>query len=138
MSTVAASGTVEGAVDAAAISTSTPNTLADKKKKQRPWSKNRLDEKRIDSNESDDDETNTTATKTGDVSPPGGKDANANDKDVLPPVSIPELYRFSTKFEIFTGAIGLVAAVCAGAAQVSRTCTSIQRLISAFGFGSHS
>ncbi|KAJ7016642.1 P-loop containing nucleoside triphosphate hydrolase protein [Mycena alexandri] len=34
-----------------------------------------------------------------------------------PPISFTELFRFSTKFELFIDAIGLVAAVAAGAAQ---------------------
>jgi len=36
-----------------------------------------------------------------------------------PPVPFSDLFRYSTKFELFLNAIGLVAAVAAGAAQVS-------------------
>jgi hypothetical protein len=121
MSTVTATGTIEAVVDAAVTTDNSTNELqvpTTDRKRKRPWSKNKAtDEKRIDSiNDSDDDKTNTTATKTGDINPPG-PDTN---KDVFPPVRITELYRFHTKFEIFTGFIGLFAAVCAGAAQVSR------------------
>lgn len=58
----------------------------------------------------------------------GGKDTTKIDvdpsttpKDAAPelkPVSIFALFRFSTKLEIFLDLVGIVCAVCAGAAQV--------------------
>lgn len=132
MTSMAASGAIEAAVDEQAIAptlTHSTNDLTvpvDKKKKQRPWSKG----KRVDSVESDDG-TNTTATKTGDVNgngKDGGKEKSKADleKELYPPVSMGALYRFSTPFELFTGAIGLVAALGAGAAQVSFTRVIVQ------------
>jgi ATP-binding cassette subfamily B (MDR/TAP) protein 1 len=52
------------------------------------------------------------------------KEKEDNGSDV-PPVSIFQLFRFSTGFELFLDIIGLVAAAAAGAAQV---CSMIVRV----------
>ncbi|KIL58420.1 hypothetical protein M378DRAFT_27545 [Amanita muscaria Koide BX008] len=49
---------------------------------------------------------------------PGTEAINdANDKLAAVPVSIPALFRFSTKFELFLDFVGLLCAIAAGAAQ---------------------
>jgi hypothetical protein len=40
-------------------------------------------------------------------------------KETFPPVPLLQLYRFSTRFEIFLNIIGLFCGICSGAAQVS-------------------
>ncbi|KAG8840235.1 hypothetical protein FRB91_006391, partial [Serendipita sp. 411] len=48
-------------------------------------------------------------------------DPKAKEKDAPPPVSMFQLYRFSTRLEIIFNLIGLVLAIASGATQVS-TC----------------
>lgn len=48
-------------------------------------------------------------------------------KPKLPPVSVFQLYRFNSKLEIFLNIIGIICAVCAGAAQVRFFHTLSQR-----------
>lgn len=125
MSTVAATGTTEAGTNAA-------TTVLDSEKEKDLLSPPVADKKRrhlfsrgekpkIDSNS--DTASNTTATKAGDANGNGktNEAGKPNDKDQFPPVPLLQLYRFSTKFELFTCVIGLFAAVCSGAAQV---CTS--------------
>jgi hypothetical protein len=50
----------------------------------------------------------------------GEKDHEAASvKETFPPVPLLQLYRFSTRFEIFLNIIGLFFGICSGAAQVS-------------------
>jgi hypothetical protein len=95
----------------------------EKDKKKRPFSwgrhKAKADEKVLQPSDSrSDDDTNTTATKTG-----NGPDGNESGKDTqkappTPPVPFFSLYRFHKPHEIALNLFGVLCACGSGASQV--------------------
>jgi hypothetical protein len=56
------------------------------------------------------------------------EDEAAAVKETFPPVPLLQLYRFSTRFEIFLDIIGLFCGICSGAAQVCRSSVQVDGL----------